>query len=192
VREQHKEATHRRLIDSARALFAQDGILATKTLRVARAARVSHGTVFAHFSSRDELIVSVIEEYGERVVHGIHECAGAGAGVTAVLRAHLEGLREEEALYARLVVESLSLPRRARLTLLGIQSAISYHLAAAAEAEMARGAIKKMPVHLLFNTWLGLVHHYLVNRDLFAPGGSVLAARGDELIDHFGNLLRTG
>jgi hypothetical protein len=46
-----------------------------------------------------------------------------------------------------------------------------------------------MPLHLLFNTWIGLVNHYLVNRELFAPGASVIERRGAELLDHFMNLI---
>jgi hypothetical protein len=49
-----------------------------------------------------------------------------------------------------------------------------------------------MPMHLLFNTWIGLVHHYMVNRDLFAPEGSVIARRGKELLDHYMGLLDPG
>ena len=42
-----------------------------------------------------------------------------------------------------------------------------------------------MPLHLLFNTWTGLVHHYLSQRDLFNPKGSVIRRYGDELLEHF-------
>jgi len=42
---------------------------------------------------------------------------------------------------------------------------------------------------LLFNTWLGLIHHYLGNRDLFAPGHSVVERHGSMLLDHFVGLL---
>jgi hypothetical protein len=44
---------------------------------------------------------------------------------------------------------------------------------------------------LLFNTWIGLVHHYLVNRDLFATGDSVIAEKGDLLVNHFMSLVKT-
>ena len=54
---------------------------------------------------------------------------------------------------------------------------------------MNAGAIEPMAPHLLFNTWLGLLHHYVANRDLFAPGGSVLERRGNELLDHTMHLL---
>jgi AcrR family transcriptional regulator len=190
VREAKKRSTRSRLIETAFELFSGRGISATRTLEVARKAGVSHGTVFAHFPTKEQLIVEVIEEYGRRVVERIHERVERGAPVRRVLQAHLEGLAEYESFYARLVIEGPSLPFEARTALLGIQSAISFHLAEAAEAEMNEGAIKTMPIHLLFNTWLGLVHHYVVNRDWFAPGKPVLAARGAELLDHFMGLLR--
>jgi hypothetical protein len=41
----------------------------------------------------------------------------------------------------------------------------------------------------LFNTWIALIHHYLVNRDLFAPRRSVVRAKGRELVDHFLSLV---
>jgi len=108
---------------------------------------------------------------------------------SCILEAHLAGLSEYETFFSRLLSEQTILPPYARITLLGIQSAISYHLSIAAEAQMQASATKRMPIHLLFNTRLGLVHHYLINRDLFAPGKSVLSIRGEELINHFMSLL---
>ncbi|MBT3221823.1 MAG: hypothetical protein HN348_22320 [Proteobacteria bacterium] len=59
-----------------------------------------------------------------------------------------------------------------------------------AKAAIAAGELCCVSLTLLFNTWLGLVHHYLVNRDLFFPEGSVLEARGEELLSHFMMLIR--
>jgi hypothetical protein len=87
-------------------------------------------------------------------------------------------------------MEGPLLPSYARATLLGIQSAISAHLALAAEREMETGEIRSMPVPLLFNTWLGLIHHHLSNRELFAPGESVVERWGPTLLDHYVGLLR--
>ncbi|MNC80717.1 hypothetical protein D3C75_1336170 [compost metagenome] len=50
---------------------------------------------------------------------------------------------------------------------------------------MENGTAAYMPVHLLFNSWIGLLHHYLMNRDLFAPDESVLERYGKELLAHF-------
>jgi len=183
-RAERKRQTRARLLEVAADLFAERGVLATRTADIAKAAGVSHGTVFVHFPTREELVAAVISLRAQAVMDRIHEAATGSQGLRAVLEAHLAGLAEHEDFYARLVAESPALPPFARHTLLGIQAAISHHLHQAAEPAMAAGELKTVPMHLLFNTWLGLVHHYLVNRDLFAPGASVLATHGQILIDH--------
>ena len=139
---------------------------------------------------RSGSIDTVVGEHAEQIGGGLHELAGAEATVRDVLAAHLAGLAEHEAIHARFVMEGPLLPPYARATLLGIQSAISAHLSQAAEHEMAAGEIRAMPLPLLFNTWLGLVHHYLTNRELFAPGQSVVERWGPTLLDHYVGLLR--
>lgn len=156
---------------------------------MAQRAGVSHGAVFVHFATRDDLVAAVIGTFAERVIPRMHELVEARASVREVLAAHLTGLAEHEAFYTRLVSEGPLLPPYARSTLVGIQSAISLHLAQAAQREMELGTIRQIPVPMLFNTWLGLVHHYLINRDLFAPGHSVLARHGQELLNHYVALL---
>lgn len=186
-REAQKARTRERLLGVAARLFASRGIVATRTIDVARAARVSHGTVFLHFPTREQLIEATIERFGKAAALRTHQLALAGKGVREILEAHLASLRERESFYRRLVTEGPLLPEAARTVLIGIQSALAWHLAEAAEREGAR--IRKMPMHLLFNTWVALLHYYLANRDLFAPGGSVLARRGEELLDHMMGLL---
>ncbi|MFT8887530.1 MAG: hypothetical protein ABF904_01775 [Ethanoligenens sp.] len=50
---------------------------------------------------------------------------------------------------------------------------------------MQAGSIKKAPVGLHFNTWMGLVSYYLIYAELFAPEGHILERYGDTRIDHY-------
>ncbi|MEU8825072.1 TetR/AcrR family transcriptional regulator [Streptomyces sp. NPDC048636] len=186
-----KEATRRRLIGQAVRLVAEQGFAHTRTVDVARAANVSHGTVFTHFPSREALVLAVAGHIGQEITDRLHELVGADGGLRAVLEAHLRCLEENEDVYRQLVIEALLLPAEFRATWVGLQSAIASYLCAAAEAEASRGRIRALPAHLMFNTWIGLVHHYLINKDLFAPEGSVIAAHGPALVDHFLTLLHT-
>jgi len=132
----------------------------------------------------------VIDELGRRVAYRLHLLAEAGHGVRDILWAHLKGLAEHEQLYVRLITEGRLLPRTPRMSFVMIQSAISLHLGAAVETETSAGLLRPMPLHLLFNTWIGLVHHYLANGDLFSAEGSlVLKQHGATLVDHFYSLI---
>ena len=185
-----KQKTKQKILDAAYGQFGQKGILAARMQDVADAAGVSHGTVFMHFKTQEELVTAVIEDFGSKACMRTHELAAGQSGVRAVLEAHLQVVGEFEDFYYRLVAELPQLPAASRATFIAIQSAVSLHMSEAAEREMREGSIRRMPMHLLFNTWMGLVQYYLLNRDVFAPGENVIKRRGQELIEHFMDLIK--
>ena len=189
ARELQKQETRRRILSKATLLCARKGFLRTRTLDVARAARVSHGSVFVHFPSREDLMTAVVSEMAREITDALHARVSRGGSLREVLEAHVACLGEREDQIRWLLLEVPVLPKGFHLAWLGLQSAISFHIAQAAEREMASARIKAMPVHLLFNTWVGLVHHYVINRDLYAPGGGVLRHHGQALLDHFMTLV---
>jgi AcrR family transcriptional regulator len=184
-RQKQKANTKRQIIDAAINLFARDGLTAARTSDIASTAKVSHGTVFAHFQTRDTLLDAAIEEFGARIINRLHELVNENCGLKEVLEAHLKGIGEYEIFYTRMVLESRLLGQNSRNTLIAIQSAISFHISQIAEKEMKASKIKVMPIDLLFNSWIGLVHHYLVNGDLFAPDSSVIERYSKQLVEHY-------
>ena len=184
-RQKQKANTRRQIIDAAIDLFARDGLTATRTSDIASTAKVSHGTVFAHFQTRDILLDAAIEEFGARIMNRLHELVNENCGLKEVLEAHLKGIGEYEIFYTRMVLESRLLGQNSRNALIAIQSAISFHISQIAEKEMKASKIKVMPIDLLFNSWIGLVHHYLVNGDLFAPDSSVIERYSKQLVEHY-------
>lgn len=189
-REIRKEQTRALLIRTAYDVFCHMGIMRARASDIAQAAHVSHGTVFVHFASMDALIEEVVAVYGQRIALRTHELAHGRAQLGELLRAHLAGIMEFEPFYARLILENRLLPPGARDSFIGIQSAISFHFAKAMEHGAAYAA--EIPPYFLFNLWVGLVHHYLSNGDLFAPDGGVICRHGDMLIKNFLTLVEKG
>lgn len=68
------------IIDAARMLFLGDGHATTSMDAVARAAGVSKATVYAHFASKDDLFIAVVEREGEAPMIALRS---SGAGDTA-------------------------------------------------------------------------------------------------------------
>lgn len=188
-RQDQKDQTRKCIVEAALQQFAKDGLTAAKTSDIAMAAKVSHGTIFVHFPTRENLLDTVIEEFGMRISRRLHELADKNCSMEEVLKAHLKGVAEYESFYTRLVTENRLLSESSRNTLIIIQSSISFHILQIAEKEMKAGVLRSIPYDLLFNTWIGLVHHYLANGDLFAPGVSVVEQHGNRLVDYFINLI---
>jgi AcrR family transcriptional regulator len=179
-RQVQKEGTRRRLLDTAYQVICEKGLIGVRVSDIAQAAGVSHGTVFVHFASLEELIAEVTAECCGRIARRTHELAAASASLEELLRAHLAGIEEYEPFYTRLVIENRLLPQAVRDAWIGIKSAISFHF--------NQTAIKELPgenAALLFNTWMGLIHYYLTNSDLFAPEGRVIPRYADTLVTFY-------
>ena len=189
-RQKQKNQTRKHIIETALNQYAAEGLIKTPTSAVAKAAKVSHGTIFAHFSTQDELLIAVIDEFGSRINMRLHELASGKSGVHGVLEAHLEGLTEFEGFYTRLVIENPLLPKDVRNTFIMIQSTISYHLCQEIDREIKEGNILPLPTHMVFNGWIGLIHYYLTNNDLFSPGESVLKRHGKDLLRYYMSLIK--
>jgi AcrR family transcriptional regulator len=190
-RKDQKAATRQRLVEVAAQVFAREGIAATTTATVAAAAEVSHGTVFAHFPTRDDLVLAVVDDCGTRLGREIDARLEAAGDVRAVLTAHLAALATFEDFYARLVAELPGLPEKVRGLVFLIHAAVSYRLELVARPEAHAGLIKPLSRADLFNTWVSLVHYHLINRRLFVDQGSYLEARGKQLVDLYMTLVTT-
>src|SRR5688572_29504319 len=149
-RASQKEQTRRRIVDRAARLVARRGFARVSTVDVARQANISHGAVFSHFRTRDQLMLEVAAKLGRALTDRLHALASSEASLRDVLAAHVQGIEEQEELYRHLLVERPFLPARFRVTWAGIQSAISQHLLRALEREVAARRIRKLPHHLVF------------------------------------------
>ncbi|CQR71959.1 TetR/AcrR family transcriptional regulator [Sporomusa ovata] len=188
-RQKQKQLTRKHVIEIAIKQFSETGITMTRTTDIAKAANVAHGTIFVHFPKQEDLLIAVIEEFGDRIVKRLQELIDSNRSLFEVLEAHIAGLAEFESFYTRLIIERRLLPATARDTYIMIQSAISIHIAETAEKEIKQGVIREFPIHLLFNTWLGLIHYYLTNGDLYCCSDSILKKHGHELLRHFIKLI---
>src|SRR4051812_25403014 len=60
-RERNKQATKKRIVESALALFQTKGFEATTTRQIARKAKVAEGTVFNYFPTKDDIALHFFE-----------------------------------------------------------------------------------------------------------------------------------
>jgi AcrR family transcriptional regulator len=64
TRQAAKEATRSRLLEQARRLFRERGYAATSLEQVADAAQVTKGAIYGHFASKEDLLISAMEDEG--------------------------------------------------------------------------------------------------------------------------------
>ena len=188
-RKQQKAQTRERIISAAIKVYSEQGFSSSTTM-IADEAQVSHGSIFVHFPTVESLLLCLLDGFSKDISSEIHSLSENENDIKKLLEVHVDTLIKHEDFYKRLVTEAVYLPEEAKNTFIAIQSTLSIHFLEILETEISRGKIKNIPFHLLFNTWLGLVHYYLLNCDLFAPGESVLTRYKDTLIECFLSLIK--
>ncbi|RYX81934.1 hypothetical protein EON73_04555, partial [bacterium] len=137
----------------------------------------------------DDLIKAVVDEFGEKLSGALGARFLVDLKLRELLKAHVSVLAEYEGFYMRLVLESQTLPPHIRSVFYSMNASLSYRFYRAAKAEIDKGIIKKMTQVHFFNTWMGLVHYYIMNRDLFSEKTPILTEVGEDLLRHFFHLI---
>jgi AcrR family transcriptional regulator len=165
-----REETRRQLVEAGLRVVTSHGFAGATTATIARETGKAHGTVFLHFPTREALVAEMIAEVGRAMSLALAAQDSHQPTLAQVMDAHLQALAHKEALYARILGEAATLP------LSGVASRLR-----AAYARSPKGSVREIEPVALANIWISLTNHYLLNRDLFAPGGSVIATRGHEI-----------
>ncbi len=184
TRHEQKERTRRKISDTAFSLYASKGFTAT-TNEIAQKAGIAHGSIFVHFPTREELQLHVLKRFAQELGNKLHALAAVDIDISELLYKHIGSLEQYEAFYKNMLTELSVLPEETRMLLISLQSTLSIHFSVAIEKGKEAGKVKDLPLHMLLNTWLGLLHYYLQNSELFAPGASVLKKCGNELVETF-------
>ena len=184
-----KAQTREKIINTAIKIYSETGFSAP-TIAIAKEAQIAHGSVFVHFPTLESLLICLLELFSRDIKTELHSLAESGDNIEKLLDMHLSVLIKHELFYTRLIKEAVFLPEEAKNLFIAIQSTVSIHFSQALEHEINAGKIKDVPFHMLFNTWLGLVHYYLLNGDLFAPGTSVLQRHKNTLIKCYLALIK--
>jgi AcrR family transcriptional regulator len=190
TRKEQKERTRQGLIEGATALFSKKGISNTTTADIAKYLDVSHGTVFVHFETREDLILAVVDQFGERLSKELGSRLESDLSLKEMLKVHVSVLADFEDFYMRLISESQALPAEVRSIVFAMNASLSYRFYRAAQALMKEGSVKKMDQVSFFSTWMSLLQYQILNRDLFSEKTPILKHKGDEIIRHFFLLMR--
>jgi AcrR family transcriptional regulator len=186
-RSERKEKTRKAIVDSAFELFASNGIMVTTTQEIAKNAGISHGLIFSYFPTRDILILTMIEEFGLKLVSRMNEISEPLASLEQVLNAHLTVISENEAFYARLMHESPTIPQTARSTYIMNLNSISAKILTAIKRDSSKDDHQ---AQMWLRTWNGLIFYYLMYRDFISPGKSVIEEKRNEITSFFQNCLK--
>lgn len=100
------------IMEAATRLFAEEGFHGTSTRKIAAAAGVSEGTLFHYFSTKNVLLLAILDDFYAQLIEsaqeGIQEVMGTRERLLLLAKNHLRALMENQALMMRLIQVYLS------------------------------------------------------------------------------------
>jgi AcrR family transcriptional regulator len=100
------------ILQAATTLFASDGFHATSTRKIAASAGVSEGTVFHYFSTKNALLLAILDDFYEHLIEsareGVQETMDTRERLLFLANNHLRVLLDNQALMMRLIQVYLS------------------------------------------------------------------------------------
>lgn len=93
---EHKEATRRRMIESAGRRFKSDGIDGSGIATLVADAGLTNGAFYGHFSSKDDLVASVVAQQLEAQVGVVNSLPAGIDSVEAFLRDYLSPAHRDD------------------------------------------------------------------------------------------------
>ncbi len=99
IKQERAARTRVEIMEAAITLFARRGILATTMAELAKAIRMTPGALYWHFPTKEDLLLSAIDELHERFLNEFKELVGEQRKLTA--RQQLEALLERTQQFLR-------------------------------------------------------------------------------------------
>lgn len=93
---EHKEATRRRMIETAGRRFKSDGIDGSGIATLVADAGLTNGAFYGHFSSKDDLVASVVTQQLEDQVAVVNSLPAGLASVEQYLRYYLSPAHRDD------------------------------------------------------------------------------------------------
>jgi AcrR family transcriptional regulator len=155
-RDRQREQTRRRVRECALAIFRRDGLAAARIDDIVRAARVSRGTFYFHFPTKEDVIVEVLRESEHRIAAAIAKLPKS-TGLARVLEVTCEKIAEEWEGEPRLFqdVGAVAVRRAAAAFREGQRDAVSQALADGFRAAVERKELTEfLPAEVLADFFL--------------------------------------
>jgi AcrR family transcriptional regulator len=168
-----------KIVETAIQMFADKGYASTSTAEIAKAAGVAEGTIFRHFGSKENLLLSVIlpflinafpiiaDEFIQEVL--TKPFSSFESFLTALIKNRLEFVRENKEIFKILVVELLHRDELRDQLVSHFQKSPYQHVTGILDTFKQRGELMDLPNSVLIRTMMTQVFGYFMVRFALFP-----------------------
>lgn len=185
-----KELTHKKIIRAAKVLIVKKGVINLPTSEIAKKAGVSHGSIFAHFSNRDTLILEVFRMELIRIAKELYRITDVNFDLRTILEIFFDYLHVEEDFFVVIAKEFPQFEKKLQRNIIVTESIIRKIFYNAIEKGISEGRYKKIDITMSISFLFATINYYLSRREFFITGKKgVLKAKKIQIINTFYSII---
>ena len=188
-RQVQKQFTRQKIIDAAKAIFIEKGIIKTATAQIAEKAGVAHGTLFLHFPNKDSLVIELLDVELKKFSDNIKELIYKTSDIVTILDQYLNLIQAEEGFFSSLARELPDYKAELRRKILFRESILREHFYRVIEKGIKQNIYAEINITSALTFLFGTLNYYLSLKDSFVQDGSVIEKFHDQIIDIFMKIL---
>lgn len=184
-----KNNTRKLLLRTARNEFLKKGFINTSTESITRKAKIAHGTLFLHFSNKENLILEVYDIELKKVTNNLYFQLKDAEGLEAMLNNYFDYMQKNERFFAIIAKETPFYPDKLRRKIFFREGALRGYFYSALEKGIADGIYKKIDITMAINFLFGTINYFLALNEAFG-NKSVIAEKRNLITLNFLEMLK--
>lgn len=188
-REKQKEITKTIIIKAAKEEFITCGFLKMTTAKIAKRAKIAHGTLFVHFNNKNKLIVEVLNLELSKITNELHSILEDSTSVKELLNIYLDYLITEESFFSTIYKELPFYSEDLRRQIIFNECAIRNYFYKLLDIGIMENKYKHIDITNVLTFLFGTINYFLSNKDSFISTGSIIKEKKNVILDTFFTLI---
>lgn len=185
-----KQKTFDRIIQSAKKLIEEKGILHLTTIEIANSAQVAHGTLFAHFETKETLVAKVSQIELIRIAKKLKSIAERKTKIDVLIDNYLSLVAENEKFYAVIAKEFPFLDEKIQQSVLANETIIKNILYKKIEEGNSAGQFGVIDITMTVAFFFASINYYLSRKEYYISGkGALMNQKKNQISETFLKLL---
>lgn len=189
-RQSSKIKSKKLIMTSSLNLFIKEGIINTSTAKIAKSAGVSHGSIFSHFASREDLISEVLEQEMFRITKHIKMIHPNHHDLSSLIDDYINVLSKNEHFLSRIYKELPFLSYDLQLKVTALEAVMRNTLYLTIKASTDTEKTDDFHIQVGLTTLFATIAFYLRNDTLYGDDTSVIQSKEREIKYTFNQFFR--
>ena len=186
-----KKNTLQKIESTAKKVYIKKGVSNTSTMDIAREAKIAHGTIFAHFSTKNDLVIHVFKKELTYIAKQLKDYSyDSHIRCRELVHNYLNLIVENEDLFITIAKEFPFYPEEVKREIIATESIVRILIYNKIETGIKNGIFKDTDITTCLSFLFGTLNYYLSRKEMFAKDyESIIQKKKNSIIKTFFDLL---